>query len=105
MYKVHSAVQEVWEKHPVDNGSACDGQDGEHRGQVAGPAAQEQTAEIIELGYLGGLAVDVIHLDDPVGGVQAQGGNQGHAHQTHGKSSLKLAKYFGGKDFFSVYLL
>ena len=90
MYEVDGAVQEVWQQHPVDYGGAHNGQDGEDGGQVARPAAQEQSTEIIKLGDLGGLAVHVVHLDYPEGSVQTQGGNQGHAQETHGKTSLEM---------------
>ena len=60
VYEGDCAEEEVGEEDPVDNGGPHDGQDGEDGCCDASPGTQEQPAQISELWYVVGLAVDII---------------------------------------------
>ena len=62
VYEGDSAVEEVGEQDPVDDGGPHDGQHGEHGGQGGGPPAQQQPAQVIELRDLAGSAWKILMI-------------------------------------------
>ena len=88
VYEGDCAEEEVREEDPVDNGGPHDGQDREDGGREASPGAQQEPAEVIELWYAGGPAVDIIDLQDPVGCIEAQAGHEDHQEQSHRQARL-----------------
>ena len=88
MYEGDGAEEEVREEDPVHDGRPHDGQDGEDGGRVLCPGSQEKSTQVIELWYPVGLAVDVVDLEDPVGGVETEWGHHRHHEQPHHQPSL-----------------
>ena len=88
VYEGDCAEEEVGEEDPVDDGGPHDGQDGEDGCCDASPGTQEQPAQISELWYVVGLAVDIIGLQYPVGCIETQSSHQHHHEQTHDQPCL-----------------